>query len=128
MERAAIFLVTSDQNEGWGAVVNEAMNSGCAVVACRAVGAAPFLMEDGKNGLLFEVNDQAGLTEKIRFLLEHPEAGARMGAEAYRTIADTWNSECAAARLMALSQSLLDGHTPELPQSGPCSPAPIIEG
>lgn len=25
MERAAIFLVTSDQNEGWGAVVNEAM-------------------------------------------------------------------------------------------------------
>ena len=128
MERASIFLMTSDQNEGWGAVVNEAMNSGCAVVACRAVGAVPSLMEDGKNGLLFEIGDQAGLTEKIRFLLEHPEAGERMGAEAYRTITNTWNSDCAAARLMALSQALLDGHTPELPQSGPCSPAPIIEG
>ena len=128
MERAAIFLFTSDQNEGWGAVANEAMNSGCAVVACRATGSAPFLIENGKNGLLFEVNDQAGLTEKIRFLLEHPDDGERMGAEAYRTITDTWNSDCAAARLMALSRSLLDGHTPELPQSGPCSPAPIIEG
>ena len=128
MERAAVFLFTSDQNEGWGAVANEAMNSGCAVVACHATGSAPFLIEDGKNGLLFEVNDQAGLTEKIRFLLEHPEAGERMGAEAYRTITEEWNSECAAARLMALSRDLLEGHTPELPQSGPCSPAPIIEG
>ena len=128
MERAAIFLVTSDQNEGWGAVVNEAMNSGCAVVACRGVGAAPFLIESGKNGLLFEVGDPAGLAAQTRFLLEHPRQRQQMGEEAYRTIADTWNSSCAARRLIALSQDLLDGKKPVLPQSGPCSPAPIIDG
>ena len=128
MERAAIFLVTSDQNEGWGAVVNEAMNSGCAVVACRGVGAAPFLIESGKNGLLFEVGDPAGLAAQTRFLLEHPRQRQQMGEEAYRTIADTWNSSCAARRLIALSQDLLDGKTPVLPQGGPCSPAPIIDG
>ena len=128
MERAAIFLVTSDQNEGWGAVVNEAMNSGCAVVACRGVGAAPFLIESGKNGLLFEVGDPAGLAAQTRFLLEHPRQRQQMGEEAYRTIADTWNSSCAARRLIALSQDLLDGKTPALPQGGPCSPAPIIDG
>lgn len=128
MERAAIFLVTSDQNEGWGAVVNEAMNSGCAVVACRGVGAAPFLIESGKNGLLFEVGDPAGLAAQTRFLLEHPRQRQQMGEEAYRTIADTWNSSCAARRLIALSQDLLDGKTPALPESGPCSPAPIIDG
>ena len=128
MERAAIFLVTSDQNEGWGAVVNEAMNSGCAVVACRGVGAAPFLIESGKNGLLFEVGDLAGLAAQTRFLLEHPRQRQQMGEEAYRTIADTWNSSCAARRLIALSQDLLDGKKPVLPQSGPCSPAPIIDG
>lgn len=33
MERADIYLFTSDRGEGWGAVLNEAMNSGCAVVA-----------------------------------------------------------------------------------------------
>ena len=128
MERAAIFLVTSDQNEGWGAVVNESMNSGCAVVACRGVGAVPFLIESGKNGLLFEVGDPAGLAAQTRFLLEHPRQRQQMGEEAYRTIADTWNSSCAARRLIALSQDLLDGKTPALPESGPCSPAPIIDG
>ena len=30
MEAADIFLFTSDFNEGWGAVLNEAMNSSCA--------------------------------------------------------------------------------------------------
>lgn len=128
MERAAIFLVTSDQNEGWGAVVNESMNSGCAVVACRGVGAAPFLIENGKNGLLFEVGDPAELAAQTRFLLEHPRRRQQMGEEAYRTIADTWNSSCAARRLIALSQDLLDGKTSALPESGPCSPAPIIDG
>lgn len=128
MERAAIFLVTSDQNEGWGAVVNEAMNSGCAVVACRGVGAAPFLIENGKNGLLFEVGDPAELAAQTRFLLEHPRQRRQLGEEAYRTIVETWNSSCAAQRLIALSQDLLDGKTPALPESGPCSPAPIIDG
>lgn len=128
MEKAAIFLVTSDQNEGWGAVVNESMNSGCAVVACRGVGAAPFLIESGKNGLLFEVGDPAGLAAQTRFLLEHPQQRQQMGEEAYRTITEEWNSSCAARRLIALSQDLLDGKKPVLPQSGPCSPAPIIDG
>lgn len=128
MEKAAIFLVTSDRNEGWGAVVNESMNSGCAVVACRGVGAAPFLIENGKNGLLFEVGDPAELAAQTRFLLEHPRQRQQLGEEAYRTIADTWNSSCAARRLIALSQDLLDGKTPALPESGPCSPAPIIDG
>ena len=128
MERAAIFLVTSDQNEGWGAVVNESMNSGCAVVACRGVGAAPFLIESGKNGLLFEVGDPAGLAAQTRFLLEHPRQRHQIVEEGFRTITEEWNSSCAARRLIALSQDLLDGKTPALPESGPCSPAPIIDG
>ena len=30
MENAQIFLFTSDRGEGWGVVLNESMNSGCA--------------------------------------------------------------------------------------------------
>lgn len=88
------------------------------MVACRGVGAAPFLIESGKNGLLFEVGDPAGLAAQTRFLLEHPRQRQQMGEEAYRTIAETWNSSCAARRLIALSQDLLDGKTPALPESG----------
>ena len=41
MEKSHIHLFTSNHLEGWGAVVNEAMNSGCAVVANREAGAFP---------------------------------------------------------------------------------------
>ena len=42
MEKADIYLFTSDFNEGWGAVLNESMNSGCAVVASHAIGSVRF--------------------------------------------------------------------------------------
>ena len=48
MEKSHIHLFTSNHLEGWGAVVNEAMNSGCAVVANREAGAVPYLIEHGK--------------------------------------------------------------------------------
>ena len=41
MEKADIYLFTSDRQEGWGAVANEAMNSGCALVADHLIGAVP---------------------------------------------------------------------------------------
>ena len=43
MDDADIYLFTSNFEEGWGAVINEAMNSGCAVIASHAVGAAPYI-------------------------------------------------------------------------------------
>jgi glycosyltransferase involved in cell wall biosynthesis len=52
MEAADIFLFTSDFNEGWGAVLNESMNSACAVVASHAIGSVPFLLKDGENGFI----------------------------------------------------------------------------
>ena len=55
MEKSEIFLFTSDFNEGWGAVLNESLNSGCAVVVSHAVGAAPYLIDDGQNGMLYEM-------------------------------------------------------------------------
>ena len=50
MEEADIFLFTSDYLEGWGAVLNESMNSACAVIAGHGIGAVPFLLKHGKNG------------------------------------------------------------------------------
>ena len=52
MEKARLFLFTSGREEGWGAVLNEAMNSGCAVLASREAGASPYLVHDGVNGFL----------------------------------------------------------------------------
>ncbi|MBP3683455.1 MAG: glycosyltransferase family 4 protein [Oscillospiraceae bacterium] len=127
MEQAGIYLFTSGRQEGWGAVLNEAMNSGCAVIASHAIGAVPFLIRDGENGLVYPSGDVTGLWDKLRYLLDHPEAQKRVGKAAYETIVAEWNAEVAAERLTNLAQAILDGEPfPGLYTSGPCSPAARI--
>ena len=129
MESASIFLFTSDKNEGWGAVLNESMNSGCAVVASDAIGAVPFLLEDGKNGLSYRSCDVDDLYKKVKYLLDHPDAQKTMGAKAYETVTGLWNAETAAERLLHLALQILQGNkNPDLYETGPCSKAPILKG
>ena len=126
MEMADIFLFTSDFNEGWGAVLNEAMNSGCAVVASHAIGSVPFLLEDGINGFVYKNGDISTLYNRVVKLIEHPELREQMGRAAYQTLADKWNADVAAERFMVLAQAMLDGKKPDLYKSGPCSRAAIL--
>lgn len=129
MEEAGIYLFTSDRNEGWGAVLNESLNSSCAVVACKAIGSVPFLLEDGENGLIYENDDQDGLYENVKYLLDNPKVCTKLGRNAYETMIGAWNAEAAAERLIMLSKALLQGQKkPELFVNGPCSKAEIIKG
>lgn len=127
MEKCGIFMATSDRQEGWGAVINESMNSGCAVVASHAMGSVPYLIENEKNGLIFPSGNTDMLYNKVKDLLEHPEKQAVLGARAYETITTLWNAETAAQRLIALSEHILAGEEhPDLFESGPCSRAEIL--
>ena len=127
MESAGIYLFTSDKQEGWGAVLNESMNSGCAVIASHAIGAVPFLMKDGENGLIYRSGDVEMLCDKIRYLLDHPLEQKRLGKAAYETIVNEWNAEVAAERVVALAQAILDGEKhPDLYKTGPCSQTGIL--
>ncbi|MBR5524173.1 MAG: glycosyltransferase family 4 protein [Clostridia bacterium] len=125
MERHSLFLFTSDQNEGWGAVLNEAMNSGCAVIADRRIGSVPFLIRDGENGYVYPNGDVDTLYTRVRTLLDDPATARRMGRSAYTTITETWCAEEAAARLFTLCEHLLRKDKPVFDE-GPCSPAPIL--
>ncbi len=127
MEQAGIFLFTSDRREGWGAVLNEAMNSGCAVIASDAIGAVPYLIKNEENGLVYHSGDINELIEKVKWLLCDPEEQRRLGKAACSTIMNLWNAEVAAERLLQLSQAILDGDSkPDLFKDGPCSRAEII--
>jgi glycosyltransferase involved in cell wall biosynthesis len=124
MEESQIFLFTSDRREGWGAVLNEAMNSGCAVVACDAAGATPYLVRDGYNGLIFRRGDEDALFEMVRTLLVDSGKCRTMGSRAYETVLNSWNAETAAQRFTELTQQLLDGtDSLKLYDTGPCSRA-----
>ena len=124
MEKHQLFLFTSDQNEGWGAVLNEAMNSGCAVVANQQIGSVPFLLQDGVNGCVYQKGNVDELYQKVKDLLDHPQKATAMGKSAYETITDRWSAEPAAKRLVTLIKSMQQGeNTPYF--DGPCSKAPI---
>lgn len=128
MDAASVFLFTSDRQEGWGAVLNESMNSGCAVVASDAIGSVPFLLENGKNGLQFRSGDVEDLYRNVKYLLDHPKVCKTMGHNAYETIAELWNAETAAQRLLQLAQALQQGEKqPRLFETGPCSVADILQ-
>lgn len=106
MERADIFLFTSDRQEGWGAVANEAMNSGCALIANHMIGAVPYLVKDGENGLIYRDGDREELFALAEKLVKNRELCARLGRNAYRTITEVWNAENAAKSLCELCGNL----------------------
>ncbi len=127
MEKSGIYLFTSDRQEGWGAVLNEAMNSACAVVASHSIGAVPYLIDDEKNGLVYRFGDEDMLYKRVTALLDDPMRQKQLGESAYKTIVDEWNAETAAERLLTLSARILAGDkNPCLYESGPCSRAQHI--
>lgn len=125
MEHCHIHLFTSNYLEGWGAVVNEAMNSGCAVVANAQVGAAPYLIEQGVNGLMYRKGNYEDFSRQVHTLFEHPDTIEKMGLAAYETIAGEWNAENAAAQCLHFYENWKNGKL-ELPGKGPFSKAPLI--
>lgn len=125
MEEADIFLFTSDFNEGWGAVLNESMNSGCAVVASHAIGSVPFLVKHGINGMIYKDGDDKELLSLVMQLCDDDNLRESIGKQAYRTLAEEWNAKNAAVNFLKLAQSILNGKKNEIP-SGPCSVAEVV--
>lgn len=127
MEKSEIFLFTSDRNEGWGAVLNESMNSACAVVANSAIGSVPFLMKDGENGYMYK--DVDGLYNKVKKLLDNAEERKRLSKNAYNTMIEEYNPKNAAKRLLSLCERMLEGEYKPFPfVDGVCSKAEILKG
>ena len=127
MEQADIYWFTSDFHEGWGAVLNESMNSGCAIVASHAIGAVPFLLQHNENGLIYENANASEFYQQTVYLIEHPQERKCLGANAYRTITEQWNAEVAAKRLIALFGAISQGKASPF-NEGPCSVAiPMLQ-
>ena len=125
MEKCHIHLFTSNYLEGWGAVVNEGMNSGCVEVANVEVGAAPYLISHGENGLVYKDGSYEDMETQVKFLLDNPVKASKMGMEAYNTIAKDWNAKEAAERLLQFYDDWKSGKI-ELSETGPFSVAPVI--
>ena len=125
MDTCHIHLFTSNYLEGWGAVVNEGMNSGLAEVVCKEVGCAPYLIKDMENGLIYDSSYEDFL-KKVLMLMEDTSLIDRLGSNAYKTICEYWNPANAAAQIIRFYNNYIDNKI-EPPTEGPLSVAEDIK-
>ena len=122
MRQHNIFLFTSDRHEGWGAVLNESMSNGCAVVASDKIGSVPFLIKHQVNGLIYKSGNMESLFSNVKFLLDNPNQVEIYAKEAYQTMQNEWSPKNAALNLMTLLEIIQNGNLKEYKKlDGPCS-------
>jgi glycosyltransferase involved in cell wall biosynthesis len=71
-------VLPSEWYENFPVTALEGFMAAKPVVASR-MGGLPYIVEEGKSGLLFEAGKAAELAQKIQHLAEHPEEAVRMG-------------------------------------------------
>jgi len=126
MAQAQIYVMTSNKLEGWGSVIYEGLNAGCAVVASHACGATPWLVKHEQCGLVYKSGSVQSLTNQLEKLLKNPELVTEYGTKAYEQMHAMWNPAVAAERVIGLAEALSEGK--EVPyEDGPCSRAPFLK-
>lgn len=125
MSEAEIYVMTSNFWEGWGSVIYEGLNAGCAVVASHACGATPFLVKDKETGLVFKSGSARSLADKLEMFLTDESLRKKCQKGAYNQMHTLWNPYVAATRVIELAKAIEEGR--ECPfEEGPCSKAEYI--
>ena len=120
MQEHNAFLFTSDQNEGWGAVANEAMSNGCTLVGSDKIGAVPFLVMDGINGRIFASENADSLYNVVKGLIMDRASCEELSRRAFHDMKNVCDN--AAKCLMVLIENLQNGEDTSFTE-GPCSKA-----
>lgn len=126
MDKASIFLFTSDYREGWGMTLNECMNSGVACIASHEAGATNFLITNGFNGLVYKSGDIKQLTDLSRDLVKNREKREKLGKNAYETVYNCWNTKYSVQRLLEMIEDIKNKGFCDRFEDGPCSMAEPI--
>jgi len=121
MKEHDVYILTSNQQEGWGAVAGEAMTEGCVLVANEQAGASHSLINHGKTGFLFADGDVEGIVRILSEIGNNATLREQIRRSAWRYMWETWSPKVGAERLIALSQDLLKYDRSERYLSGPCS-------
>jgi len=119
MRQAHVYVLPSNAYEGWGAVLNEAMSEGCAVVASEAAGAARTMVRHGENGFMFRPGNFRQLADLLALLSFDEPLRLRLAKSGQETVRQCWSPEVAAERFLAVSDALLSKRAVPGYASGP---------
>ncbi|MFT3923921.1 MAG: glycosyltransferase family 4 protein [Myxococcales bacterium] len=97
LRRRSFVTVVASRYENHPLAVLEALAYGCPLVASRT-GGIPEIVQEGRNGVLFQSESEADLAEACLRLLRDPQHAQRMGAEGARAMQNDYSPR-AVARL-----------------------------
>lgn len=106
MSTATATVFPSVWHEPFGRITVESMTLGTPVIG-SAVGGIAEVVDDGRTGLLFPAGDERTLADRIARLLDDPELGRRLSAEAGR-YAERFEVDAVARRHVDLYRRLQD--------------------
>ncbi len=106
MQQSHLCFINSNRLEGWAAVANESLSQACPVIISDTCGATAYMIKDAYNGFSYTVADVNKLYEKTLQFVKTKNKNT-FYENAYNTIWNEWNSEIAAQRFIALTQSLI---------------------
>ena len=96
----ADIMVSSSRFDNMPVSILEGFKAGLLVIASK-VGGVPYMIEDGKNGLLFDSDNDVQMAEKMLAAVEHPEATLQMIESAHYCL-DAYKWENCREKLLAL--------------------------
>ncbi len=102
----ASFLALPSLEDNCPMVVLEAMAAGVPVIAAK-VGGVPDLIEDGKTGLLCDPLDGASLRNAVAQLLNEPDLGRHLAAEAKKQARERFHPTVIARRHLEIYREVL---------------------
>jgi glycosyltransferase involved in cell wall biosynthesis len=104
-----VFVLPS-RLEGIPRCIMEAMAASVPVVVSDIPGNRS-LVSSGKTGLLFTVGDSSELADKIRYMMDHPDAAREMALCGRRKVEDEYSSRKMAGEYTGLYYELMAGRT-----------------
>ena len=100
------FLVLPSYHEPFGVVLIESLAMGTPVIASR-VGGIPYIVEDGKTGILVEPGDVNALAEKMQLLLEDGELRQEMGQHGKQEAMKRFHPDVVARKTMEVYEKVI---------------------
>ncbi len=101
LRNSLCLVVPSEWYENFPVTVLEAFMAAKPVVAAR-MGGLPYIVEEGKSGLLFEAGNVGELAQRIQDLANDPASAVRMGAHARKLSETKYGPEQGYSNLMKI--------------------------